>query len=148
MRRRMAGDIEVKWKEVGTVYVENEGDILLIDGFEADRIRVTALVASVEDNKGLRFNVSKDWLANTSAIGQSTTTTLRPLTFELAVVGDYAISTPFAYPNKVITANSTNAISVLGMQLDQDEHSIKRFRMTSSNDKLIVGSWMQVEILE
>ena len=32
---------EMGWKEVKTVYAENDGGILFVDGFEAERIRIT-----------------------------------------------------------------------------------------------------------
>lgn len=135
----------MSWKEIGTVYVENDGDALYIDGFEADRIRVTAVVATTEDNRGLRVSVGKDGCVPASSIAQCASTTFYPLMFEVAVVGDFAITTPFAPPKSIVQTNAISSLMVSGMQLDSGEQTLKRFRIESSNGELKVGSWVKVE---
>lgn len=132
------------WKEVKTVVAQNDGDELYVDEFEAERIRVTAMLATVTDNKGLRFNVEKDAYANFFNIGTATTTEFRPLLFELGVVGNYAISTAFCYPKVSVSTNAQNTVAG-GMELPNGETLIKRFRINSANDKLKAGSWMKIE---
>ena len=79
LRRRMmmakAQEVDgMGWKEVKTVVAQNDGDALYVDGFEAERIRVTAILATVTDNKGLRFNIAKDAYENFFNMGTATTT--------------------------------------------------------------------------
>ena len=135
---------EVGWKEVKTVVAQNDGDTLYVDGFEAERIRVTAVLATVTDNKGLRFNIAEGLYDNAFNLGTSTSTEFRPLAFELGVVGNYAISTAFGYP-KVSVAVNAQAVIAGGMVLPNGETLIKRFRINSGNDKLKAGSWMRIE---
>ena len=135
---------EMGWKEVKTVVAQNDGDALYVDGFEAERIRVTAMLATVTDNKGLRFNIAKDEYENYFNIGTSTTTEFRPLLFELGVAGNYAISTAFCYPKVSVAVNAQSTVAG-GMVLPNGETLIKRFRISSANDKLKAGSWMKIE---
>ena len=135
---------EMGWKEVKTVVAQNDGDTLYVDGFEAERIRVTAVLATVTDNKGLRFNIAEGLYDNAFNLGTSTSTEFRPLAFELGVVGNYAISTAFGYP-KVSVAVNAQAVIAGGMVLPNGETLIKRFRINSGNDKLKAGSWMRIE---
>lgn len=149
LRRRMmmakAQEVEdMGWKEVKTVVAQNDGDALYVDGFEAERIRVTAMLATVTANTGLRFNVAKDAYENFFNMGTSTTTEFRPLLFELGVVGNYAISTAFCYPKVSVGANVQNTVAG-GMELPNGETLLKRFRINSANDKLKAGSWMKIE---
>lgn len=132
------------WKEVKTVVAQNDGDALYVDGFEAERIRVTAMLATVTDNKGLRFNVAKDAYENSFSIGTATTIEFRPLLFELGVVGNYAISTAFCYPKVSVSTNAQNTVAG-GMALPNGETLIKLFRINSANDKLKAGSWLKIE---
>ena len=132
------------WKEVKTVVAQNDGDALYVDGFEAERIRVTAILATVTANTGLRFNIAKDAYENFFNMGTSTTTEFRPLLFELGVVGNYAISTAFCYPKVSVGANVQNTVAG-GMALPNGETLIKRFRINSANDKLKAGSWLKIE---
>ena len=135
---------EMGWKEVKTVVAQNDGDTLYVDGFETERIRVTAVLATVTDNKGLRFNIAEGLYDNAFNLGTSTSTEFRPLAFELGVVGNYAISTAFGYP-KVSVAVNAQAVIAGGMVLPNGETLIKRFRINSGNDKLKAGSWMRIE---
>lgn len=135
---------DMGWKEVKTVVAQNDGDALYVDGFEAERIRVTAMLATVTANTGLRFNVAKDAYENFFNMGTSTTTEFRPLLFELGVVGNYAISTAFCYPKVYVGANVQNTVAG-GMELPNGETLLKRFRINSANDKLKAGSWMKIE---
>ncbi len=149
LRRRMmmakAQEVEeMGWKEVKTVVAQNDGDALYVDGFEAERIRVTAMLATVTANTGLRFNIAKDAYENFFNMGTSTTTEFRPLLFELGVVGNYAISTAFCYPKVSVGANVQNTVAG-GMALPNGETLIKRFRINSANDKLKAGSWLKIE---
>ena len=150
MRRRMTmlgqEEEEMSWKEVKTVYAENDGDVLFVDGFEAERIRITAMVGATTDNTGLRFSISKDLYDKAFNLGTSTSKTLMPLMFEISVVDRYAITTPFAYPKNVILINATNLVYCGGFELPSGEQLLKRFRISSANDKLIAGSWMKVEV--
>lgn len=132
------------WKEVKTVVAQNDGDALYVDGFEAERIRVTAMLATVTDNKGLRFNIAKDAYENFFNMGTATTTEFRPLLFELGVVGNYAISTAFCYPKSSVVVNVQSTVAG-GMALPNGEILLKRFRINSANDKLKAGSWMKIE---
>lgn len=132
------------WKEVKTVVAQNDGDALYVDGFEAERIRVTAILATVTANRGLRFNIAKDVYENYFNMGTCTTTEFRPLLFELGVVGNYAISTAFCYPKDSVSANAQGALAG-GMALPNGEIYLKRFRINSANDKLKAGSWMKIE---
>ena len=147
-RRRMMlqgqEEKEMGWKEVKTVVVQNDGDALYVDGFEAERIRVTAVLATVTDNKGLRFNIAEGLYDNAFNSGTSTSTEFRPLLFELGVVGNYAISTAFGYPRVSVSVNA-QAVAAGGMVLPNGEALIKRFRINSANDKLKAGSWMKIE---
>lgn len=135
---------EMGWKEVKTVVAQNDGDALYVDGFEAERIRVTAMIATVKDNTGLRFNIAKDEYGNYFNMGTSTSTEFRPLLFELGVAGNYAISTAFCNPKISVSANIQNALAG-GMALPNGETLIKRFRINSANDRLKAGSWMKIE---
>lgn len=145
MEKVKAQEVEnMGWKEVKTVVAQNDGDALYVDGFEAERIRVTAMLATVTTNTGLRFNVAKDAYENFFNIGTSTTTELRPLLFELGVVGNYAISTAFCYPKNSVATNVQGTVAG-GMSLPNGETLIKRFRINSANDKLKAGSWMKIE---
>lgn len=135
---------EMGWKEVKTVVAQNDGDALYVDGFEAERIRVTAMLATVTDNKGLRFNIAEGLYDNAFNLGTSTLTEFRPLQFELAVVGNYAISTAFCWPKLSVGANAQGTLAG-GMALPNGETLIKRFRINSANDKLKAGSWMKIE---
>ena len=135
---------EMGWKEVKTVVAQNDGDTLYVDGFETERIRVTAVLATVTENKGLRFNIAEGLYDNAFNLGTSTSTEFRPLAFELGVVGNYAISTAFGYP-KVSVAVNAQAVIAGGMVLPNGETLIKRFRINSGNDKLKAGSWMRIE---
>ena len=135
---------EMGWKEVKTVVAQNDGDALYVDGFEAERIRVTAMLATVTANTGLRFNIAKDAYENFFNMGTSTTTEFRPLLFELGVVGNYAISTAFCYPKVSVAANVQNTVAG-GMTLPNGETLIKRFRINSANDKLKAGSLLKIE---
>ena len=135
---------EMGWKEVKTVVAQNDGDTLYVDGFEAERIRVTAVLATATDNKGLRFNIAEDAYENFFNMGTSTSTEFRPLLFELGVVGNYAISTAFCWPKLSVGANSQSTAAG-GMTLPNGETLIKRFRIDSANDKLKAGSWMKIE---
>lgn len=132
------------WKEVKTVVAQNDGDALYVDGFEAERIRVTAVLATVTNNTGLRFNIAEDAYENFFNMGTSTSTEFRPIQFELAVVGNYAISTAFCPPKNSVGANVQNTVAG-GMALPNGETLIKRFRINSANDKLKTGSWMRIE---
>lgn len=147
-RRRimLQGQEEEKmgWKEVKTVVAQNDGDALYIDGFEAERIRVTAVLATVTANTGLRFNIAKDAYENFFNMGTATTTEFRPLLFELGVVGNYAISTAFCYPKNSVGTNVQSTVAG-GMVLPNGEILLKRFRINSANDKLKAGSWMKIE---
>ena len=147
-RRRMmmqAQEVEnMNWKEVKTVVAQNDGDTLYVDGFEAERIRVTAMLATVTDNRGLRFNISENAYENSFNIGTSTSTEFRPLLCEIGVVGNYAISTAFCPPRVSAAVNVQNAVAG-GMALPNGETLIKRFRIGSSNDKLKAGSWLKIE---
>ena len=136
----------MSWKEVKTVYAENDGDTLLVDGFEAERIRITAMVGATADNTGLRFSVSEDMFDKSFNLGTSTSKTLMPLMFEISVVDRYAITTPFACPKNVTLINATNLVHCGGCELPHGEQLLKRFRISSANDKLIAGSWMKVEV--
>lgn len=135
---------DMGWKEVKTVVAQNDGDALYVDGFEAEIIRVTAMLATVTDNAGLRFNIAKDEYINFFSIGTCTTTEFRPLLFELGVVGNYAISTAFCNPKISVSVNMQNALAG-GMALPNGETLIKRFRINSANDRLKAGSWMKIE---
>lgn len=135
---------DMGWKEVKTVVAQNDGDALYVDGFEAERIRVTAMLATVTDNAGLRFNIAKDEYRNFFAIGTCTTTEFRPLLFELGVAGNYAISTAFCNPKISVNTNAQNALAG-GMALPNGETLIKRFRINSANDRLKAGAWMKIE---
>lgn len=135
---------EMGWKEVKTVVAQNDGDALYVDGFEAERIRVTAMIATVKDNTGLRFNIAKDEYGNYFNMGTSTSTEFRPLLFELGVAGNYAISTAFCNPKISVSTNIQNALAG-GMALPNGETLIKRFRINSANDRLKAGSWMKIE---
>ena len=135
---------DMGWKEVKTVVAQNDGDALYVDGFEAERIRVTAVLATVTDNKGLRFNIAKDAYENFFVVGTCTTTEFRPLLFELGVAGNYAISTAFCNPKSSVAVNAQNALAG-GMELPNGETLIKRFRINSANDKLKAGSWLKIE---
>ena len=132
------------WKEVKTVVAQNDGDALYVDGFEAERIRVTAMIATVTDNSGLRFNISKYEYVNYFNMGTSTSTEFRPLLFELGVAGNYAITTAFCNPKISVNANAQNALAG-GTALPNGETLIKRFRINSANDRLKAGSWMKIE---
>ena len=132
------------WKEVKTVVAQNDGDALYVDGFEAERIRVTAVLATVTNNTGLRFNIAEDAYENFFNMGTSTSTEFRPIQFELAVVGNYAISTAFCNPKVSVAANAQNTVAG-GMVLPNGETLIKRFRINSANDKLKAGSWLKIE---
>lgn len=132
------------WKEVKTVVAQNDGDALYVDGFEAERIRVTAMLATVTTNTGLRFNIAEDAYENFFNMGTSTATEFRPLLFELGVVGNYAISTAFCYPKNSVVANVQSTVAG-GMALPNGEIFLKRFRINSANDKLKAGSWMKIE---
>lgn len=136
----------MSWKEVKTVYVENDGDALFVDGFEAERIRITAMVGATTDNTGLRFSISKDLYDKFFYLGTSMSTALMPLMFEVSVVGMYVLTTPFVYPKSAILANATNSVHCGGCSLPSGEQIMKRFRISSANDKLIAGSWMKVEV--
>lgn len=146
MMMQMAQEVEEEmgWKEVKTVVVQNDGDVLYVDGFEAERIRITAMLAATEDNKGLRFNISEDLYASAFNLGMSITTNLNPITFELGVVGNCAISTAFCTPKNYISANAQSAYAG-GMTLPNGETLLKRFRINSANGKLKIGSWMKIE---
>ena len=135
---------DMGWKEVKTVVAQNDGDALYVDGFEAERIRVTATLATVTDNKGLRFNIAKNEYENFFNMGTATSTEFRPLIFELGVAGNYAISTAFCYPKGSVGTNVQNTVAG-GMALPNGEILLKRFRINSANDKLKVGSWMKIE---
>lgn len=135
---------EMGWKEVKTVVAQNDGDALYVDGFEAERIRVTAVLANVTNNTGLRFNIAEDEYENFFNMGTATTTEFRPLLFELGVAGDYAISTAFCYPKSSVAANVQSTVAG-GMTLPNGEILLKRFRINSANDKLKAGSWMKIE---
>lgn len=147
-RRRMmmqAQEVEnMGWKEVKTVVAQNDGDILYVDGFEAERIRVTAVLATVTDNKGLRFNIAENAYENFFNMGTSTSTEFRPLLCEFGIVGNYAISTAFCSPRVSVATNVQNAVAG-GMALPNGETLIKRFRIDSANDKLKAGSWLKIE---
>lgn len=135
---------EMGWKEVKTVVAPNDGDALYVDGFEAERIRVTAVLATVTNNTGLRFNIVEDAYENFFNMGTSTSTEFRPIQFELAIVGNYAISTAFCPPKFSVAANVQNALAG-GMALPNGETLIKRFRINSANDKLKAWSWLKIE---
>ena len=135
---------EMGWKEVKTVVAQNDGDALYVDGFEAERIRVTAVLATVTNNTGLRFNIAEDAYENFFNMGTSTSTEFRPLLFELGVAGNYAISTAFCYPKSSVAANVQSTVAG-GMALPNGEILLKRFRINSANDKLKAGSWMKIE---
>ena len=135
---------EMGWKEVKTVVAQNDGDALYVDGFEAEKIRVTAMLATVTDNRGLRFNIAKDEYVNFFNMGTSTSTEFRPLQFELGIVGNYAISTAFCRPKESISDNACNSVAG-GMALPNGETLVKRFRINSANDRLKAGSWMKIE---
>ena len=137
---------EMSWKEVKTVYVENDGDALFVDGFEAERIRITAMLGATTNDTGIKFSISEDMYDKTFAIGQSLSTALRPLMFEVAVIGGYALTTPFITPKNAIMVNASNTVICGGALLPSGEQLLKRFRIRSSNDKLITGSWMKVEV--
>lgn len=132
------------WKEVKTVVAQNDGDALYVDGFEAERIRVTALLATVTNNTGLRFNIAEDEYDSFFNVGTSTSTEFRPLQFELGIAGNYAISTAFSRPKESIGANACNSLTG-GMALPNGETLVKRFRINSANDKIKAGSWMKIE---
>ena len=132
------------WKEVKTVVAQNDGDALYVDGFEAERIRVTAMLATVTNNTGLRFNIAEDAYEKFFNMGTSTSMEFRPIQFELAIVGNYAISTAFCPPKFSVAANVQNALAG-GMELPNGEILLKRFRINSANDKLKAGSWMKIE---
>lgn len=137
---------EMSWKEVKTVYVENDGDYLFVDGFEAERIRITAMLGATTNNTGIKFSISEDIYDKTFAVGQSLSTVLRPLMFEVAVIGGYALTTPFITPKNAIITNASNNVICGGALLPSGEQLLKRFRISSPNDKLITGSWMKVEV--
>lgn len=136
----------MSWKEVKTVYAENDGDVLFVDRFEAERIRITAMVGATKDNTGLRFAVSEDLYDKFFNMAQFVSTELKPLMFEVAAIGGYALSTPVASPRMAISANSTYTMQCGGCELPSGEQLLKRFRISSANDKLIAGSWMKVEV--
>lgn len=135
---------DMGWKEVKTVVAQNDGDALYVDGFEAERIRVTAVLATVTANTGLRFNIAEDAYENFFNMGTSTTTEFRPLLFELGIAGNYAISTAFCYPKVSVSVNVQSTVAG-GMTLPNGEILLKRFRINSANDKLKAGSWMKIE---
>lgn len=136
---------EMSWKEVKTVYAENDGDVLFVDGFEAERIRITAMVGATTDNTGLRFSVSEDQYGKFFNAGQFVSTVLMPLMFEVAVIDGYTLTTPLTPPKSVISPNVTSLVYCGGCSLPSGEQIMKRFRISSANDKLIAGSWMKVE---
>lgn len=149
MRRRMIlgqEEHEMSWKEVKTVYTENDGDVLFVDGFEAERIRITAMVGATTDNTGIKFSISEGMYDKAFAVGQCVSTALRPLMFEVAVIGGYALTTPFIHPRDAINANANSTVKCGGALLPSGEQLLKRFRINSANDKLIAGSWMKVEV--
>ena len=135
-----------KWISIGTVTAKNDGEALVVDGFSAERIRITAMLAAVTDNKGLRFFISEDMHDKQFNLGTSLTTSLRPITFEMQIVGEYAVTSAFIYPKNVISANAINSIYIGGVQLPGGETTLKRFGVTSANDKLIAGSWLRIEV--
>ena len=150
MRRRLLmlgqeGE-EMSWKEVKTVYAENDGDTLFVDGFEAERIRITAMVGAIANDTGMRFSISEDKYEKCFLVGQSVSTELRPLSFEVAVIGEYALTTPFISPKDAIMINMGNTIRCGGASLPNGELLLKRFRIDSTNSKLIAGSYMKVEV--
>lgn len=136
----------MSWKEVKTVYVENDGDALFVDGFEAERIRITAMVGATNNNTGLSFSISEDRFNKFFNRGTSMSTALAPLMFEVAAIGGYALSTPFVDPKNAISVNAMSTIACGGCELPSGEQLLKRFRISSANDKLIAGSWMKVEV--
>lgn len=135
-----------KWISIGTVTAKNDGEALVVDGFSAERIRITAMLAAVTDNTGLRFFISEDMYYKNFNFGRSLTTSLRPITFEMQIVGEYAVTSAFTSPNAVITANAINSIHIGGIQLPDGETTLKRFGVTSANDKLVAGSWLRIEV--
>lgn len=136
---------EMGWKEVKTVYAENDGDVLFVDGFEAERIRITAMLGAVSDNTGIRFSISSDEYDKCCNVGTFVTTSLKPLMFELATIGEYAISTTFCPIKSVINLNASGDSRTIGISLPQGESMLKRFRINSANSQLLAGSWMKVE---
>lgn len=146
-RRMMLGqeDEEMSWKEVKTVYAENDGDALFVDGFEAERIRITAMVGATTNNTGIRLSVSEDLYDKFFNLGTSMSTVLMPLMFEVSVIGKYVLTTPFVYPKSAISANATSSVYCGGCSLPSGEQILKRFCISSANDKLIAGSWLKVE---
>lgn len=135
-----------KWVSIGTVTAKNDGEALVVDGFSAERIRITAMLAAVTDSKGLRFFISEDMYDKQFNLGLSLTTSLRPITFEMQIVGEYAVTSAFTLPKAVINTNTINSIYIGGVQLPDGETTLKRFGVTSANDKLISGSWLRIEV--
>lgn len=134
-----------KWISIGTVTAKNDGEALVVDGFSAERIRITAMLAAVTDNTGLRFFISEDMYEKFFNLGTSLTTSLRPITFEMQIVGEYAVTSAFIPPKAAISPNVMSS-SIGGTQLPGGETTLKRFGVTSANDKLIAGSWLRIEV--
>ena len=135
-----------KWISIGTVTAKNDGEALVVDGFSAERIRITAMLAAVTDNTGIRFFISEDMYDKQFNFGTSLTTSLRPITFEMQIVGEYAVTSAVAPLKSVISVNVTFPIYIGGTQLPSGETTLKRFGVTSANDKLIAGSWLRIEV--
>ena len=135
-----------KWISIGAVTAKNDGEALVVDGFSAERIRITAMLAAVTDNTGLRFFISEDMYEKFFNLGTSLTTSLRPITFEMQIVGEYAVTSAFILPKSAISVNAINSIYIGGVQLPDGETTLKRFGVTSANDKLIAGSWLRIEV--
>ncbi len=137
-----------RWKEVATAFLEEGQNKIEISGFNAERIRVSAMVAvTTADTKGLGIFLDDMSTTRVCLIGNSINQELMPIQFELGIVGNYTVSTAFQQPKNVGLANSATAYQS-GCKLPNGWTSLKSVWMSCVNGQLAVGSWLKVEVWE
>ena len=136
-----------RWKEVATAFLEEGQNKIEVSGFNAERIRISAMLAvTTVDTKGLGIFL-EDMSHRVATMGQSISQELMPIQFELGVVGNYVVSTAFQQPKNIGISNSANTFQS-GSKLPDGWDLLKSIYITSTNGQLAIGSWLKVEVWE
>lgn len=140
-------DMPPRWVTVGKVVATTDGEILKISGFNAKKIRVKGEIASVTDGRSVRFSFAED-LYSVPVInkGSITRSELRPYEFIFEIIGEYLtaqfVSNPYAGYQFDRTVEC--AISALASGMAE----LTTISLSSANDKIKAGTWMELEVVE
>lgn len=140
-------DMPPRWVTVGKVVATTDGEILKISGFNAKKIRVKGEIASVTDERSVRFSFAED-LYSVPVInkGSITRSELRPYEFIFEIIGEYLTAQFVINPYAGYQFDRTVECAISALASGMAE--LTTISLSSANDKIKAGTWMELEVVE